>query len=163
MSSGGAPVWLAASLSSVRRLPDIRGAIEGFLLFLVVLGAAAWAATHGGLTLHPIPREDMSRLFWLIFLTPAFSEEMVFRSWLSRPNLTPAAIGLGAFILWHPLQYWLGSPFARPEFVQPVFLALVALLGVACTISRVRSGSIWPAVVIHWGIAVLWSTLFAGR
>jgi uncharacterized protein len=129
----------------------------------VVLGAATWAATHGGLTLHPIPREDMARLFWLIFITPAFTEEMMFRSWMARPSLAAAGISLTAFVLWHPFQYVVGSPFARPEFEQPLFLALVALLGTACLISRIRSGSIWPAVVIHWGMAVLWSTLFAGR
>jgi uncharacterized protein len=162
MSSTSPPGWLDASFASVRRLPDLRGAIEGFLLFLVVLGAATWAATHGGLTLHPIPREEMSRLFWLIFVTPAFTEEFVFRSWMARPSLLGAGLSLAAFVLWHPLQFMLGSPFARPEFEQPVFLALAALLGAACMMSRIRSGSIWPAVVIHWGIAVLWSTLFAG-
>ena len=39
---------------------------------------------------------------------------------------------------------------------------MVACLGLACTLTRVRSGSIWPGVVIHWGVVVAWLALFGG-
>jgi predicted Abi (CAAX) family protease len=39
---------------------------------------------------------------------------------------------------------------------------VVATLGLACTLSRIRSGSIWPSVIIHWGIVVVWIALFRG-
>ena len=35
-------------------------------------------------------------------------------------------------------------------------------LGLACTLSRIRSGSIWPAAIIHWGVVVVWKALYAG-
>ena len=59
-------------------------------------------------------------------------------------------------------QTWIGLPFGRPEFVDPAFLGLVAWLGLACTLARLRSGSIWPGVVIHWGVVVMWISLYGG-
>ncbi len=73
-----------------------------------------------------------------------------------------AAISLAVFVAWHPFQVLIGSPFAEAVFLQPGYLALVALLGLCCTVSRLRSGSIWPAVVIHWGVVVIWKALFGG-
>ncbi len=155
------PPWRAA-LASLRRLPDMRAAIEALLLFLLVLGFALALFSAGVFPLRPLPRVDMAPIFWTAFLFPGLAEEVGFRSWLDRISPLPFGLSLGAFVLWHPLQVALELPSANPAFSQPAFLAVAAMLGVACTISRIRSGSIWPAVVIHWGIAVLWGTLLAG-
>ena len=50
-------------------------------------------------------------------------------------------------------------PMAQPMFLEPAFLAIVALLGAVCTISWRRSGSVWPAVMIHWLSVVAWKGL----
>lgn len=151
------------SLAALRRLPDIRAALEALVLFLLVLLAGAWAASAGVLTLDPMPRGQMMGIWISAFMTPALLEELVFRSWLPRGAPAVAVVSFVAYILWHPLQVWLNLPFGRPEFVRPGFLMVVACLGLACTLTRVRSGSIWPGVIIHWGVVVAWLALFGGQ
>ena len=85
-----------------------------------------------------------------------------FRGWVRKGAPLAAVASLLAYILWHPVQTWVGLPFGRPEFLDPAFLGVIAWLGLACTLSRIRSGSIWPAVVIHWGVVVMWKSLYGG-
>ncbi len=152
-----------AMISGLRRLPDLRTALEALALFLLLVLAGFAALRLGALTFQPALSAPHTLTLSLgAFLVPALAEEMAFRGWLRPGQHVAAGVSLAAFVAWHPVQALAGSPFARPAFLDPGFLILVALLGAACTISRVRSGSIWPAVVIHWGIAVLWQALFAG-
>lgn len=153
---------LSNTLASLRRLPDLRAAIEGLVLFLVVVGAGVWAVQMGLLQLNPVPRDNVGAISLSAFLVPALAEELVFRSWLPRGAPLAAVASFLAYVFWHPLQVILQLPFARPEFTDASFLGLVAWLGLACTLARVRSGSIWPGVVIHWGVVVLWLALFGG-
>ncbi len=146
----------------LRRLPDFRGAVEGLVLFLMVVGAGYWAAMTGVLVLHPLPRADVFAIALSAFLIPSLGEELLFRGWLKKGAPIGAVISLLAYIAWHPLQTWLHLPFGRPEFTDPRFLSLVAWLGLACTLSRIRSGSVWTPVIIHWGIAVVWLALYGG-
>ncbi len=136
--------------------------LEALVLFLLVLLAGAWAAGDGALTLRPLDPRQMTTLWLSAFVAPSLLEEIAFRSWLARGAAIAAIASFLAFILWHPLQVWLNLPFARPEFTRPGFLMVVACLGFACTLTRIRSGSLWPGVVIHWGVAVAWLALFAG-
>ena len=76
-----------------------------------------------------------------------------------RTGRVRAVIALAAFVLWHPVQVWLGLPMAQPVFLEPAFLVMAALLGVVCTLAYRRSGSIWPAVMIHWLTVVAWKGL----
>jgi len=151
------------SLAALRRLPDIRAALEALVLFLLVLLAGAWAVGDGVLALDPMPRGQMMSIWISAFMTPALLEELAFRSWLPRGAPAAAIASFVAFVLWHPLQVWLNLPFGRPEFTRPGFLMVVACLGLACTLTRVRSGSIWPGVIIHWGVVVAWLALFGGQ
>lgn len=157
-----APRPLIEVVASVRRLPDLRAAIEALLLFLVVVAAGVWAAMSDVFTLDPVPRDSMLILSVSAFLMPALSEELAFRGWVRAGAPIAAVISLLAYVFWHPFQVMANLPFARPEFTDPRFLIVVATLGACCTLSRIRSGSIWPAVVIHWGAAVVWRALFAG-
>jgi predicted Abi (CAAX) family protease len=68
---------------------------------------------------------------------------------------------LALFVLWHPVQVWLGLPMAQDVFLDWRFLIIAALLGIACTIGWQRSGSIWPAMAIHWAAVVGWKALLA--
>lgn len=159
----GRPGPVAETLASLRRLPDLRAALEALALFLVVLLAGAWAASDGVLRLDPLDRGQVQTLWLSAFLMPALLEELVFRGWLSRGAPIPAIASFIAFVFWRPLQVMLNLPFARPEFTSPGFLMVVATLGFACTLTRIRSGSIWPGVVIHWGVVVAWLALFGGH
>ncbi len=156
------PRPLITIMAGLRRLPDLRAAIEALVLFLVVVAVGVWAAMSGVLTLDPAPRDGMLILSVSACLMPALSEEWVFRGWVRAGAPIAAVISLLAYVFWHPIQVLANLPFARPEFTDPLFLCVVATLGACCTLSRIRSGSIWPAVVIHWGAAVVWRALFAG-
>ena len=156
-------IFLANLISGLIRLPDLRGAIEALGLFILVLLAGGWAAQAGVLTFHPlIDQNAITKISMIAFFVPGISEEVIFRGWLPRGQRVVAAISLVAFVAWHPLQVLIGSPFAEPLFIDPRYLLLVAFLGLCCTLSRLRSGSIWPAVVIHWGVVVIWKALFGG-
>lgn len=148
--------------ASLRRLPDFKAAVEALLLFLVVVAAGIWAATTGVLELKPVSRDQVFAISLSAFLVPVMAEELIFRGWLRKGAPVAAAASLLAYIAWHPLQAIMQLPFGRPEFLDLRVLALIALLGLACTLSRIRSGSIWPSVIIHWGIVVVWKALFAG-
>ena len=150
------------TLASLKRLPDLRAALEALVLFLLVLFAGAWAVSSGALVIDPMPRGQLMTLWLSAFLMPSLLEELVFRGWLPRSAPLAAILSFVAFVLWHPLQVWLNLPFARPEFLRPGFLIAVAALGFACTLTRIRSGSIWPGVVIHWGVVVAWLAIFGG-
>jgi len=153
---------IADIIASLKRLPDLRAAIEGLLLFLMVLAACIWAATNGVLELKPLKQDQLAVTWLSAFLMPTLTEELVFRGWVKKGAPIAAVLSLLAYIAWHPIQTLLGLPSGRPEFLDPAFLGLVAWLGFACTLSRIRSGSIWPAVIIHWGIVVMWISLYGG-
>lgn len=162
MTAEPSPGPLTAVVAGFRRLPDMRAAIEGLVLFLCVVAAGVWAASAGVLTLNPAPRSDVLLIMLVAFVMPALSEELFFRGWVRAGAPLAAVASLIAYIFWRPLQVMLNLPFARPEFMDAYFLVLVATLGAACTLARIRSGSIWPGVVIHWGAVVVWRALFAG-
>ena len=91
---------------------------------------------------------------------PALGEEMLFRVLMAgRTGWLRAALALAAFVLWHPVQVWLGLPMAQPVFTEPGFLVIVAGLGLVCTLAWRRTGSVWPAVAIHWATVVAWKGL----
>lgn len=159
---GNPPGIVSVAVASLRRLPDLRAALEALVLFLLVLLAGAWAVSDGVLSLAPVDTNRMTTLWMSAFVMPSLLEEIAFRSWIRRGAPAAAIASFLAFILWHPLQVWLNLPFARQEFTHPGFLMVVASLGFACTLTRVRSGSIWPGVVIHWGVVVAWLALFGG-
>jgi predicted Abi (CAAX) family protease len=98
----------------------------------------------------------------IAFFIPALGEEFVFRGILLPPvqgwlqTLISSLLSVAVFVLWHPVQVWLGLPMAQEVFTDPAFLILVALLGALCTALTHRSGSLWPAVLLHWIVVVGW-------
>ena len=95
-------------------------------------------------------------------LVPALGEELVFRGLLQPRRLSGAwaylgaVLSLGLFTLWHPIQVWTGWFTGQAVFLDPGFLIVVAGLGLACTLSIHRSGSLWPAIAMHWIVVVVW-------
>ena len=104
-------------------------------------------------------------------LSPGISEEVFFRV-LMLPHPSENASGLmlwfwgGAslalFIVYHPLNALTFYPVGRSTFMNPVFLLLATVLGVACSIAYLLIGSIWPAVALHWLAVTAWLLLLGG-
>jgi hypothetical protein len=92
-----------------------------------------------------------------LWLVPAFSEELLFRGLLLpsalegvRPlaMLPWIALSVGLFVAWH----------AR----RTRSLAQVSLLGLACSLVFVVSGSLWSAVLLHWLAVLFWGEALQG-
>src|SRR5262249_12475675 len=105
------------------------------------------------------------------FFLPGVFEETLFRV-LLLPHLREAAprwrvllcgaVALTLFVLWHPWNAWLFAPAARPIFYNGVFLSLAGLLGLVCTVAYLRTGSVWPSVIIHWLAVIAWKLCLGG-
>ncbi|HEX7002587.1 MAG TPA: CPBP family glutamic-type intramembrane protease [Trueperaceae bacterium] len=101
-----------------------------------------------------------------VFLLPSLVEEAFFRVLLNpHPAEEPArnaVLGRGAssllvYVLVHPLA---GLLLRAPvPFFDPAFLLLTTLLGAACLLLYLRSGSIWPPVTLHWLVVTAWLIL----
>ncbi|MEM8805558.1 MAG: CPBP family glutamic-type intramembrane protease [Cyanobacteria bacterium P01_G01_bin.38] len=95
---------------------------------------------------------------------PGIFEEVLFRVLLiPRPNAASpenlwswAIASLVIFIVFHPLNALLIMTERRETFYNPIFLTLAGLLGVVCTLSYLQSGSLWPPVVLHWLMVIIW-------
>lgn len=136
----------------------------------IAAGILAIAAALGSSSLleyaprHPL---DIVPLASRAFFIPAFGEELVFRAALvpGRGEGTPpaGAVALSTllFTLWHVVETTF-LPGSAATFLRADFLALAAALGALCAILRWRSGSIWPAVVLHWIVVVAWQGWFGG-
>ncbi len=99
----------------------------------------------------------------IVLIAPAFIEELAFRAPLLRwPDARLAAGLLIAYVAVHPLNAWVWEPELRRWFHDPEFLAVVAALG-ACASGLVwRTGRLYPAVLFHWAVVVLWLHLLDG-
>jgi predicted Abi (CAAX) family protease len=107
-----------------------------------------------------------------LFFLPAIFEEIVFRGFLLPhkgrvvPNihlLFYAAFSIAAFVVWHPLNAMTINPPAYSMFTDPVFLCLAALMAIACTITYLKTGSLWVPIAIHWLTVVVWVFFLGGR
>ena len=138
---------------------------QSLLLFAVFALIAAYLGQHESLFKFSVTDEwgPIIAFSTVAILVPALAEEMVFRVVLAgRTGWLRAGLALAAFVLWHPVQVWLGLPMAQPVFLEPAFLVIVAALGVVCTVAYRTSGAVWPPVAIHWGTVVLWKAVAAG-
>jgi len=102
-----------------------------------------------------------------VMVVPAFTEELVFRGLLipgrgeSRHPVQWAALGILVFVLWHVVEAVTVLPGAT-LFLQPAFLLCAGVLGAACAYMRYRTGSLWPAVILHGLLVFGWQVFFGG-
>lgn len=88
----------------------------------------------------------------------AFGEEIGWRGWLLpvlRPlGMWPALLITGiVWGLWHSPVILLGYNFGRPDLIGVLFMVGGCIAwGVLLGWSRLRSGSVWPAVIGHGGL-----------
>lgn len=160
----GARVLLERLRRAYGRWPDARGWAETALLALAFVAVATPFALLAGLIesawLLSVP--ESLALGLRVLLVPALLEEVLFRV-LPNPhpseasgglaNWLSASASLSAFVLVHPVVALLGG---GAVFIDPAFLTLAALLGVACLLAYKRTGSLWPAVILHWLVVVGW-------
>jgi predicted Abi (CAAX) family protease len=142
--------------------PSVRAGLELSIATTIVAVAGAAIGIPSGL-LHFAPRGpiEIARVAAIAFLAPALSEELIFRGALipgrdeAKHGFAWIVVSTVLFTLWHVIETAFlpgGSVFFR----RIDFLALAALLGLLCGLLRWRSGSIWPAVFLHWLAAAAW-------
>ena len=138
-----------------------------FALYTVL--AALFSSGSGFVELAPLPLTGWGylRLGLVLLVAPSGLEEVVFRGLLPRPGeqgaLPYATLSLSLYVLSHPVNALLFRPAALPVFTDPRFLALVTLLGAACTAAVWVSGSLWPPILIHWLTVFVWLGFLGGR
>ena len=107
-----------------------------------------------------------------LFFIPSLFEEVFFRGFLlphrarkvsPKPLFLSCLFSIAAFIAWHPLNAMTINPLAYPLFTNPVFLCLAALLAIACTITYLKTGSLWVPIGIHWLTVLAWVFFLGGR
>lgn len=110
----------------------------------------------------------MSSVFLLI---PSTNEELFFRVLLnpspdSTANTTLKFLAYGAttvlFMVYHPWQAYTFNKKGDPVFYDPVFLLATLLLGAFSAILYTRSNSIYPSIIFHWVIVVIWVMFLGG-
>ncbi|RMG08227.1 MAG: CPBP family intramembrane metalloprotease [Cyanobacteria bacterium J055] len=114
--------------------------------------------------LHPAIVLRMAIVAWI---APGLLEELVWRVCLI-PHPTEAIdpsifwfwviLSLCLFAIYHPLNFFV----KHDTFKDPIFLLLATLLGVICTMSYLKSGSIWTPTFLHWAIIVVWLSFCGG-
>ena len=135
-------------------------------LLAAVVGPVGFAT--GLLTWRPRPIGQIAGLAAAALIAPGLGEEAPFRGLLvpdRRETVSPPwpiAVSTALFCLWHVAEATTFLPRARPIFLRPGFLAWTVLLGLACAVLRRRSGSLWTAVLLHWGLVVLWEGWLGG-
>ncbi|MDC7693926.1 CPBP family glutamic-type intramembrane protease [Asticcacaulis sp. DXS10W] len=113
------------------------------------------------------PQAGLLGLWFSVMLVPAFSEELAFRGLMipaqaetRRPVLW---IGMATliFVLWHVFEALVLLPGAG-FFLQPAFLLNAWLIGLGCALMRWRTGSLWPAVLLHGALVFVWKAWLGG-
>jgi predicted Abi (CAAX) family protease len=108
----------------------------------------------------------------LLFVHPAFVEEIVFRglllprdpaSWSRGRLIAVAVAALVVYVASHPINALLFRPQMFALFASPAYLMMATLLGIACTAAYWISRSIWPPVAMHWLTVAIWIWLLGGR
>jgi len=181
-----APTLLLGRLPLVgelqRRLADgLLAPLDARQVGLCLLGFALYAAVALALGLgsgflepgHPWPRpRRLVSAAAALLPMPALGEELLFRgALLPHPGegtpwpqlLAWSALGIGLFVLYHPLAGRLWYRRAERVFHDPRFLLQTALLGVATTALHQVSGSLWPAVLLHAVAVLVWLERLGGR
>lgn len=151
-AAGGWPVPALESSWAERRLGDRAGLRDG--------GAGPGSAQRPvappeALAFSAAPAAESGTV-----VVAGVQRELVFRGLLLPSALDGVqplallpwmALSVGLFVLWHHLARWSGLiSTRRSDLEDPRVLVQTALLGVACGLAHVVSGSLWWAVLLHW-------------
>jgi predicted Abi (CAAX) family protease len=115
-----------------------------------------------------IPRiswKVMLRIVLVTLFLPATAEEAFFRVVLLPHKLEQASlltqcligsISLILFIIYHPFNATFFIRNARATFNSFAFLTSAGILGAICTVAYLKSGSIYPPIMLHWVFVLGW-------
>lgn len=110
-------------------------------------------------------------LYIVIILYNAFVEEIIFRGILIPPkyrnvpqkkSYLSAIFSISIFVAWHPITALFFSHPKRHLFLDPAILCIVTLLAMACSITYLRTSSLWMPIIIHWITIIVWVLGFGG-
>lgn len=113
------------------------------------------------------PQVGLLGLWLSVMLVPAFSEEIVFRGLMipakaeTRRPILWMGVGTLIFVLWHVFEALVLLPGAT-LFLHPAFLLNAGLIGLGCALMRWRTGSLWPAVLLHGALVFVWKAWLGG-
>jgi predicted Abi (CAAX) family protease len=151
---------------SLTTLPTARGwTLCGVMALATGALMAAIGFTTGLYALTPAAPGLPLRLLTVLFV-PALGEEIPFRGLLvpgpeTKRPWGAITISTALYVAWHPLEALTFMPRAT-MFLRPDFLVCTAILGLGCALMRWRTGSLWPAVILHGGFVVVWQTWLGG-
>jgi predicted Abi (CAAX) family protease len=128
------------------------GLLTGFCR-LELMKASAWSIASTPIVLLVMPCL-VEELFFRAILLPHPVEAIS-----PRTKFLWASASLTAFVVSHPIN---GLVSRRLVFLDPVFLVLATLLGIVCTITYLKSGSIWLPILFHWLTVVVWIMFLGG-
>ncbi|MBF2067697.1 MAG: CPBP family intramembrane metalloprotease [Calothrix sp. C42_A2020_038] len=167
------PIVINRILASLKIPTQQDGFVIGTTLFIYSLIALPIGLKSRFLQLQIWPASylDKALLILRCLFLPAISEELFFRvvliphpmettNWLIW--ILAVLLSLVLFIIYHPIN---GKTFfkqAHTTFFNRIFLFLATLLGIACTIAYVVTGSFFVIVMIHWIVVVVWLIAFGG-
>ena len=100
-----------------------------------------------------------------LFVMPALLEELLFRGLIiprEGAKVRWIALSVVLFVLWHPLQVVTFGPPWDGSFLDPWFLLVVAILGLALARMYALSRSLWPSIAAHWLVVFGWKAFFGG-
>jgi predicted Abi (CAAX) family protease len=149
--------------------PTPRGWASSAAIGTATLGLIGAIGFSTGLyALHPANTAHLAFRLAETFVAPAIGEELVFRG-LLVPGRAKSSRFVGAllvstavFTLWHVVEAETFLRTAAPMFLRADFLACAATLGVGCAVVRRLTGSLWPAVALHWIMVGVWQTWLGG-
>ncbi|MGB0562286.1 MAG: type II CAAX prenyl endopeptidase Rce1 family protein [Spirulinaceae cyanobacterium] len=170
--------WLRQRVRPSLKIPTIQDWRQTVIVLAGYGAIALPLALHTGLfTWSPWP----ARQFWSLaglglilgkFCLPALAEELLFRVLLlphpsENVRLRIVLLWLGTsltlYIAAHPLNALTIFPRGNPTFLQPDFLTLTGLLGLACSLLYRQTGSLWVIALVHWFVVVIWLGIGGGE
>ena len=138
-----------------------------YLALLLVIGFTTGMLEFG------ILRSNLVYILpFTMIVMPALLEESVFRGLMvPRDALMHGrvrtsvylAVSTLLFVIWHPVNALLYNHGAIELFLNPFFLIMVGLLGLACGVGYIVSKSLWVPIIIHWITVMVWVILLGGR
>ncbi len=154
------------------RWPDGKEWRLAALIFLVFAIASSSFGLASGLFSYKLIDDPYAllRTGAIALFIPALFEELLFRGPLIvlAPRFganTIAALVVGSlalFAIWHPLNASIILTEAQDLFFDWRFLVVAFFLGIATTITAIKTRSVWPGVAIHWVAVMLWKALLDG-
>ena len=161
-------IYRTRLLTSLRTLPSPRGWLFCLAVSAVTLASMAVIGFATGLYRLQPTEPGLAVRMLVVFFVPSLGEELPFRGLLTpgpeetqRPKLE-IAVSTALYTVWHVLEAVTFLKAAAGVFLRPDFLLCRAVLGLGCAVTKRVTGSIWPAVLLHWALVVVWQTWLGG-